>query len=41
MRVVEKLSRTKNNGLETSQAIAGRLLGLDWGLRALVRMPEP
>ena len=23
------------------QAAAGDLLGLDWGLRALVRMPEP
>jgi hypothetical protein len=26
---------------ELFQAIAGDLLGLDWGLRALVRMPEP
>jgi hypothetical protein len=24
-----------------SQAVAGDLLGLDWGLRAHVRMPEP
>jgi len=32
----------RNNGLEKhSQAVAGVLLGLDWGLRAQIRMPEP
>jgi hypothetical protein len=41
VRLVVKLSPKTTMAWELFQAIAGDLLGLDWGLRALVRMPEP